>query len=142
MAYSRIRENTASLWMTKTTIGAQSPGDGQGSVVASIANSLCASASVDNPVIIDAVVFDYNTSTSPADTASLRIRDESNNDLLVVTANPTTSQQSQYFKVGGPFGVRINVPFKARIGNSGTNALPYTQGSQTIGPVTIFFRYA
>jgi len=141
MPYTKVSESTASLWMTKTTIGAQSPGDGQGSVVSAIANSLCASASEAHPVIIEAVMFDYVTGIA-GDTASVRIRDEANSDLLVVTVQATTAQQSQYVKVGGPFGVRLNVPFKARIGNSGTNALPFTQGTQTIGLVHIFFRYA
>ena len=142
MSYSRVRENTASLWMKKTTIGAQSPSGGQGDVVGSIANSDVVSVTAENPVIIEAVLFDYNQSTVASDTASLRIRNEANTDLIVITVSATTSQESQYVKVGGPFGVRLNEPFKARIGNSGTNALPYTQGTQTIGPVTIFYRYA
>jgi len=142
MSYSRVRENTASLWMTKTVMSAEWPGDGQGSSVASINNSLINGASESNPVIIEAILFHYVTSSDPAQITSCRIRDVDNNELLVVNVKPTLAQESQYVAVGGPYGVRVNEPFKVRLDLSGTNALPYNSGAKVVGPVTIFFRYA
>lgn len=128
--------------MTKTAMSAEWPEDGQGSSVASINNSLTIGASESNPVIIEAVLFHYVTSVDPLQITSCRVRDVDNNDLLVVNVKPTVAQESQYVAVGGPYGVRINEPFKVRIDLSGTNALPYNSGVKVVGPVTIFFRYA
>lgn len=142
MPYGRIRENTASLWMTKTNTGMEFPLDGQGGVTTTSESSLVASASASNPVIIEAVVIDYLIGTS---STQVNIREVGGTtDIIQVRFQPTVSEQTQYSAVGGPYGVRVDKPFRVRIGPNGlgSQALPYAAGGDQIGKVTIFFRYA
>lgn len=140
MSYVRIRENTASLWMTKDNTQPQFPTDGQGGVATTAASSLVGNVSPSNPVIIEAIHCEYVTGT--AITVNIRKLAPNTDDLFIAKVNPTAAEQSQYIPIGGPYGVRVNEPFRVRINAAGTAALPYSSGADKIGKVTIFFRYA
>lgn len=141
MPYSRLRENTASLWMTKDNTQPQFPLDGQGAITTSAASSLVADASEDNPVIIEAIHCEYVVGSD----IFVNIREVSTTtDILQVRFKATTSpnEPSQFVQIGGPYGVRVNKPFRVRVNASGSAALPYSAGADKIGKITIFFRYA
>jgi hypothetical protein len=140
MSYSRVRENTASLWMTKDNTQPQFPTDGQGGVDTVASASLVSSAGPSNPVIIEAVLCDYVVGS--AIFVNIRELAPSTTDILQIKVPPTAAKESQYIKVGGPYGVRVEQPFRVRINASGTTALPAVSGADEIGKVTIFFRYA
>lgn len=140
MPYSRIRENTASLWMTKDSTRAQYPTDGQGGIANTSSQSLFADAGPSRPIIIEAVLCEWNISGSDI---FVNIRDLNAVEIfsLRVKSTGTTASDkvSSYTSVGGPYGVRVEQPVLVRINSSGISPIG---GLNTVGLVHIFFRYA
>lgn len=140
MPYSRIRENTASLWMTKDSTRAQYPTDGQGGIANTSPQSLFADAGPSRPIIIEAVLCDWNISGSDI---FVNIRDLNADEIFSLRVKSTgataSDKVSSYSIVGGPYGVRVEQPVLVRINSAGISPIG---GLNTVGLVHIFFRYA
>lgn len=127
MSYGYMKEDTASLWMNIDNTSNIYPDGGQGAslAAASKANSLVAGASASKPVILEAVEV-YCPST--AGTISIRNYAD-NTDIFTINVS-AKADTTQWFPLGGPYGVQVNQGFGARVSNT-TN----------LTNVKIYFRY-
>lgn len=119
---TQLREGTGSYWMTLGAATIQYPSDGQGGVTATEASSLTYRAGAGDPVIIEAIQLD-NCSVA----ATVNIRNSGSTSTLLSILVPT-SATTQYFLVGGAYGLRVNQNF----------GITY---SGTVASIKVFFRY-
>ena len=128
MSYGYLRENTASYWIAYPggVSTAQYPLDGQGGATTTSTSSQVASCGPSNPVIIEAIEVQ---SCSTAVT-SVRIKDHGNNAALFI-GNVPVSTSTQWFPLGGAYGVQVNQGFCVTVDN-GTN----------LSGVKVYYRFA
>ena len=137
---SEVRNQTASLWMTKQSFRAEFPLDGQGSTITGAGSSLVAGASAGRPVVIDGILVEGVTGAN----REIRIQDLATPTVVyhTVYVKASTTQTSQYIPIGGRYGMTIPGNFCVRVDGSGTTSLPYTSGADYVGLIYVFFRYA
>lgn len=127
MPYGYLRENTASYWLAipAGTSAIQYPTNGQGGATTTSSSSQLASCSASNPVILEAVEVGSCTTAD-----QVRIYNSSGGtELFVINVNVNAG--TQWFPMGGAYGVQINQGFGAAV-DSGTN----------LSSVKIYYRFA
>lgn len=127
MSYGYLRENTASYWMNipAGTSATHYPTDGQGGATQTSTASQLVSCGASNPVILEAVEVG---SCSAAE--QVRIYN-SNGSAQLFEINVKVDTGTQWFPMGGAYGVQINQGFGAMVDN----------GSSLSG-VRIYYRFA
>jgi hypothetical protein len=127
MPYGYLRENTASYWMNipAATSSTHYPTNGQGGATTNSANSQLVSCGASNPVILEAVEVG---SCSTADQVRIYNFDGS---AQLFEINVKVDAGTQWFPMGGAYGVQINQGFGAMV-DSGTN----------LSGVKVYYRFA
>lgn len=127
MSYGYLRENTASYWLAipAASISIHYPTNGQGGATTTSSSSQLASCSASNPVILEAVEVGSCTTAD-----QVRIYNSSGATELFVI-NVKVDAGTQWFPMGGAYGVQINQGFGAAV-DSGTN----------LSGVKIYYRFA
>jgi hypothetical protein len=113
MSYGHLNEKTASLWVAyqPSTQGVNRwPSDGQGGYSTTESGSLVASASSSHPVIIEAVEV-QSCANGPA-TVTIN---NANGATTLFTIKVPTNVGTQWFAMGGAYGVRVNQNFCVNI---------------------------
>ena len=120
MPYGYLRENTASYWVNAgaSTNTNYWPSDGQGANTTTAASSQLASCSASNPVIIEAIeVREQATSAT-----SVLIQDQAGSTTLFEIKVPV-STGTQWFALGGAYGVQVNQGFCVRYANANSSGV-------------------
>lgn len=113
MPYTYLAENTASLWIAyqPNTSGVNRwPSDGQGGYSLTQAGSLVASATSGRPVIIEAV--EVQSCTNGPGTVTIN---NASGSTALFTIKVPTSTGTQWFAMGGAYGVRVDQNFCVNI---------------------------
>lgn len=127
MSYGYLRENTASYWLAIPAASSSThyPTNGQGGATTTSTASQLAGCSASNPVILEAIEVG---SCSTAD--QVRIYNF-NGTAQLFEINVKVDAGTQWFPMGGAYGVQINQGFGAMV-DSGTN----------LSGVKVYYRFA
>jgi len=126
MHHTPLREYTASLWMVVNSTSNLYPTTGQGGSIGTRTSSAAFSASLQNPVILEAIAIEATTATG-----TVTISDGAASPAELFSVKVEHKQDaSQWFPIGGPYGCRLNQNFCIKV--SDTTHLP---------KVKLFYRF-
>lgn len=120
MSYGYLNENTASYWIAAGGSAATDywPTDGQGGNTTTAANSQLVSCSAGNPVIIEAI--EVQTQITGATTVTINAHSGSP-ALFTITVPVSTG--TQWFPLGGAYGVQVNQGFCVRYASTNSSGV-------------------